>query len=151
MFQSCSTRCGRHPTHSLGAVYRHDIRVRYGDCDMQKVVFNAHYLAYCDDAAMCWFSTRLGERMHEFDCMLKSVNVVWHRPLRLGDVASLECSVTRWGNSSFDVSINGRVGNEPSFDTTIVYVSTTPGAPTVVPVPDWVREAFAVDEAFSAQ
>jgi acyl-CoA thioester hydrolase len=132
-------------------VYRHDIRVRYGDCDMQKVVFNAHYLAYCDDAAMCWFSTRLGERMHEFDCMLKSVNVVWHRPLRLGDVASLECSVTRWGNSSFDVSINGRVGNEPSFDTTIVYVSTTPGAPTVVPVPDWVREAFAVDEAFSAQ
>ena len=139
------------PTPSLGAVYRHDIRVRYGDCDMQKVVFNAHYLAYCDDAAMCWFSTRLGERMHEFDCMLKSVNVVWHRPLRLGDVASLECSVTRWGNSSFDVSINGRVGNEPSFDTTIVYVSTTPGAPTVVPVPDWVREAFAVDEAFSAQ
>ncbi|MFZ9731689.1 MAG: acyl-CoA thioesterase, partial [Ilumatobacteraceae bacterium] len=139
------------PMHSLGAVYRHDIRVRYGDCDMQKVVFNAHYLAYCDDAAMCWFSTRLGERMHEFDCMLKSVNVVWHRPLRLGDVASLECSVTRWGNSSFDVSINGHVGDEPSFDTTIVYVSTTPGAPTVVPVPEWVREAFAVDEAFSAQ
>lgn len=132
-------------------MYRHDIRVRYGDCDMQKVVFNAHYLAYCDDAAMCWFSTRLGERTHEFDCMLKSVNVVWHRPLRLGDVASLECSVTRWGNSSFDVSINGHVGDEPSFDTTIVYVSTTPGAPTVVPVPDWVREAFAVDEAFSAQ
>ncbi|MEY4602029.1 MAG: hypothetical protein RLZZ201_1720 [Actinomycetota bacterium] len=132
-------------------MYRHDIRVRYGDCDMQKVVFNAHYLAYCDDAAMCWFSHRLGERMHEFDCMLKSVNVVWHRPLRLGDVASLECSVSRWGNSSFDVSIRGHVAGEPSFDTTIVYVSTTPGAPKVVPVPEWVRAAFAVDEQLSSQ
>ncbi|MFZ9721141.1 MAG: acyl-CoA thioesterase [Ilumatobacteraceae bacterium] len=131
-------------------MYRHDIRVRYGDCDMQKVVFNAHYLAYCDDAAMCWFSARLGERMHEFDCMLKSVKVVWHRPLRLGDVASLECSVTRWGNSSFDVTIRGHVAGESSFEATIVYVSTTPGAPNVVPVPGWVRAAFADDETLSA-
>jgi acyl-CoA thioesterase FadM len=30
--------------------YRHTIRVRYGECDMQRVVFNAHYFAYCDDA-----------------------------------------------------------------------------------------------------
>jgi len=26
--------------------YRHTVRVRYGECDMQSVVFNAHYLAY---------------------------------------------------------------------------------------------------------
>ena len=26
----------------------HRIRVRYGEVDMQRVVFNAHYLAYCD-------------------------------------------------------------------------------------------------------
>ncbi|MFM7093508.1 MAG: acyl-CoA thioesterase, partial [Actinomycetota bacterium] len=35
-------------------LYEHRIRIRYGECDMQKVVFNAHYLAYCDDAADCW-------------------------------------------------------------------------------------------------
>ena len=132
-------------------MYRHDIRVRYGDCDMQQVVFNAHYLAYCDDAAMGWFAARLGGRMHEFDCMLKSVNVVWHRPLRLGDVAMLDCSVSRWGTSSFDVSIHGHVDGEPSFDTTIVYVSTTPGAPNVVAIPEWVRSAMAQDERLATR
>jgi YbgC/YbaW family acyl-CoA thioester hydrolase len=33
----------------------HEIRVRYGEVDMQRVVFNANYLAYCDDAADLWF------------------------------------------------------------------------------------------------
>lgn len=120
--------------------------MRYGDCDMQQVVFNAHYLAYSDDAVMCWFVARLGARMHEFDCMLKTVNIVWHRPLRVGDVASLDCHVTRWGTSSFDVLIHGHVAGQPSFDTSIVYVSTTPGAPTVTPVPEWVKSSLREDE-----
>ena len=94
-------------------MYRHEIRVRYGDCDMQQVVFNAHYLAYCDDAVMCWFVARLGDRMHEFDCMLKTVSITWHRPLRVGEQASLDCVVSRWGNSSFDVAIRGKVAGEP--------------------------------------
>jgi acyl-CoA thioester hydrolase len=127
-------------------MYRHDIRVRYGDCDMQQVVFNANYLAYCDDAVMCWFAARLGARMHEFDCMLKSLTITWHRPLRVGERASLDCHVTRWGSSSYDVAIDGHVAGEPSFQTTIVYVSTTPGAPTVAPVPEWVKAALRDDE-----
>lgn len=127
-------------------MYRHEIRVRYGDCDMQQVVFNAHYLAYCDDAVMCWFVSRLGNRMHEFDCMLKTVNITWHRPLRVGEQVSLDCGVARWGNSSFDVALRGHVAGESSFDALIVYVSTTPGAPKVTPVPDWVKSALRQDE-----
>ena len=34
--------------------YRHALRVRYGECDMQQVVFNANYLAYIDDAIDTW-------------------------------------------------------------------------------------------------
>jgi len=37
------------------AGYTHHVRIRYGEVDMQRVVFNAHYLAYCDDAADLWF------------------------------------------------------------------------------------------------
>ena len=112
---------------------------------MQQVVFNAQYLAYCDDAVMCWFVARLGARMNEFDCMLKTVAITWHRPLRVAEVVSIDCEVTRWGNSSFDVAALGSVAGVPSFDASIVYVSTTPGAPTVTPVPEWVKEAMAVD------
>ena len=104
-------------------MYSHEVRVRYGDCDMQQVVFNAHYLAYSDDAVMCWLLNRLAARMPEFDCV-----------------------ITRWGNSSFDVLIHGHVAGESSFDITIVYVSTTPGAPKPTPVPEWVRAALRVDE-----
>ena len=39
--------------------YVHRIRVRYGECDMQRVVFNAHYMAYCDDAVDTWFRAEL--------------------------------------------------------------------------------------------
>jgi acyl-CoA thioester hydrolase len=130
-------------------MYRHEIRVRYGDCDMQQVVFNAHYLAYCDDAVMCWFVSRLGNKMHEFDCMLKTVTITWHRPLRVGEQVSLDCGVARWGNSSFDIAIHGHVAGESSFDASIVYVSTTPGAPKVTPVPDWVKSALQQDEQLS--
>ena len=34
--------------------YTHQIRIRYVDCDMQGVVYNAHYLTFIDDAFDCW-------------------------------------------------------------------------------------------------
>jgi len=34
--------------------YQHEIRVRYGECDQQGVVFNANYMAYMDDATEVW-------------------------------------------------------------------------------------------------
>ena len=33
--------------------YTHQIRIRYVDCDMQGVVYNAHYLTYIEDAFDC--------------------------------------------------------------------------------------------------
>jgi acyl-CoA thioesterase FadM len=40
--------------------YRHTLRVRYGEVDMQGHAFNAHYLAYVDDACNAWFRQVLG-------------------------------------------------------------------------------------------
>ena len=54
------------------APYVHRIQVRYGEVDMQRVVFNAHYLAYCDDAVENWLRAR-GVQVadHGWDFMLK--------------------------------------------------------------------------------
>ena len=41
-------------------VIRHRFRVRYVDCDAQRVMHNAHYLAYVDDAVDSWFREALG-------------------------------------------------------------------------------------------
>jgi acyl-CoA thioester hydrolase len=125
----------------------HEIRVRYGECDMQRVVFNANYFAYCDDAIDTWFRAVLapdggGFEAIGFDFMLKKAEIVWHAPLVFGDTAALHCSVTRWGNSSFDVAVDGRVGDDSRFEATITYVSVEPGANTPVRIPQVVRESL---------
>ena len=131
----------------MSAPFSHPIRVRYGECDMQKVVFNANYLAYCDDAVDSWFRSVLtpqGEGFESlgFDFMLKTVTLTWHAPLVFGETAGLRCSVARWGNSSFDVLVEGTVEGRPRFDATITYVSVAPGTTTPTRIPDLVRDVL---------
>ncbi len=133
--------------------YVEHIRVRYNDCDMQNVVFNANYWMYADDAVAQFMRHALGAELGVpanevnlvevgFDFMLKTASGTWHRGATYGDIIDAQCSVTRWGNTSFDVAVSMAVHGEPVFDCTITYVSTTPGAPKPVPVPDLVRSAL---------
>jgi len=103
--------------------FTHHIRVRYGEVDMQGVVFNAHYLAYVDDCVDTWLRT-LDAHFESFgwDIMLKKATIEWTRGATLGEVITLTPSVSRWGNTSFDVLVRGVVEDEPVFDATIVYV-----------------------------
>src|SRR3954451_10188422 len=106
--------------------YVHRVRVRYGECDMQKVVFNAHYMAYCDDAVDTWFRSVFapdgtGFEALGFDFMLKKCVVTWEAPLVFGETGDLACSVSRWGNASFDVLIVGTVQAKPRFRADITY------------------------------
>lgn len=134
--------------------YVEQTRVRYHECDMQHVVFNANYWMYADDSVAQWIRAAIGAETGKapgevdlgetgFDFMLKTATGTWHAPARYGDVIDAECSVTRWGNTSFDVLVSMTVRGAPVFDCTITYVSTTPGAPTPTPVPDHVRSALA--------
>ena len=126
--------------------HHHRIRVRYGECDMQGVVFNANYLAYIDDATDTWFRQVLGSyESLGFDVMVKRCDLEWQSAARFGDELDLVVAVTRWGRTSFDVEVAGVVGERPVFTARLVYVSTTPGAAVPAPVPDRVRELF--DEA----
>ena len=125
--------------------FRHTFRVRYVDCDAQRVMHNAHYLAYIDDAIDTWLRSALGDfdgLEAEFDLMLKKAQVEWHSPARLGDVVSCDCRVSRWGSSSFDVEVEGSIGGRPVFTAIMVQVSTVPGNARSTPVPERVRAAL---------
>ena len=98
--------------------YRQQVRVRYSECDMQGVVFNAHYLAYCDDAVDTWLRQVLPGQVYgaggdgaTFDFMTKTAAVTFHRGLTFGELADLECAVTRFGRHRFDITIEGSVGD----------------------------------------
>jgi len=122
------------------AAFRHRIRVRYGEVDMQGVVFNAHYLAYVDDAADSWLRTvdvhfeRLG-----WDLMLKKATVEWQGAAGIGDELDIAVRVSRWGNTSLDMTFDGRVGERPVFTAVVTYVGVKAGTKEPTPPPPEVR------------
>jgi acyl-CoA thioester hydrolase len=123
-----------------GVPYVHRIRVRYGEVDMQRVVFNAHYLAYCDDAVEHWLSV-LGLNVfdHGWDFMLKKAVIEWDGTATVHDILEIEVAVSRWGNTSFDVGFRGSVEGRPVFTTTITYVGVKAGTKQTMPTPPEVR------------
>jgi acyl-CoA thioester hydrolase len=122
--------------------YRHEIRIRYGEVDMQRVVFNAHYLAYCDDAADVWFrSLGAGLENAEWDVMVKRADVTWHGNASVHDVLAIDLDVRRWGTTSFDVGFEGTVDGDPVFTAIITYVVVKTATTETLPVPDEFRAA----------
>jgi len=120
--------------------FRHSIRVRYGEVDMQRVVFNAHYLAYCDDACESWVRDR-GVRMLDngWDFMLKKATVEWSGSATVGDTIDIDVAASRWGNTSFDVTFSGSVAGRPVFTAVITYVGVRLGTLETMAPPADVR------------
>ena len=111
---------------------------------MQGVVFNAHYMAYCDDASDSWLRDRLGtfEQLGWEPMVVKAV-IEWQGAAGIGDVLDIQLGVTRWGNTSFDVGFAGHVGERPVFSATITYVGVSPGDHKPLPMPANVRAALS--------
>ena len=127
-------------------LYEHRLRIRYAECDMQQVVFNAHYLAYCDDAVDCWMRSALGGDLHSvgFDCMVKRAELTWVKGATFGNDMVIRLGVTKFGVTSFEVLAEGFInGEEKSFEANLLYVSPVPGEAKATPVPSSVREKFA--------
>lgn len=67
--------------------YLHRVRVRYSECDMQGVVFNATYLAYVYDCIDVWLQQAIGTSYLDFfDYQVKKVALEWSSPARSRDV-----------------------------------------------------------------
>lgn len=123
--------------------HRHVLEIRYGECDQQGVVFNAHYLAYVDDAMDRWMRSVAGsEWVAGWDVMLKRATVVWHAPARWRDVLVVDSGVTRWGRTSFDVAHRLAVAGAPIADVMITYVSIAGPDQQPAPPPPQVVEAL---------
>jgi acyl-CoA thioester hydrolase len=124
--------------------YRYDIEVRYGEVDLQGVVFNAHYLAYVDHCIDRWLRSLgvLGAG-GGWDIMVKKAAVEWHDSAGVGDVLTLVPRVTRWGSTSFDVTVDGAVGDRPVFQAVVLYVGVKMGTKEPAPPPEHVRAALS--------
>ena len=133
----------------------HRRRVTYAEVDQQGVVFNAHWLAYFDDA-MTRFLDWLGLPPKEvffstFDVMVVKAGLEWKGPAGFDDEVDIAVVPTRLGNASFDLTYQAVVAGRPVCAGTITYVSVKPGTAEPVPIPPEVRTKLeAAAEASAA-
>ncbi len=129
----------------------HPLRVRWAEADMQGVVFNAHYLAYADDAVARWFESALapgsvftvGNGEAVFDFMVKKATLTWSAGSTYRDTIDLDCSVVRWGTTSFDVRFDIKVREDTIVEIVLTYVGVVPGTTTTMAVPEPFRSALS--------
>src|SRR4051812_47475835 len=85
----------------------HRLRVRWAEVDMQKVVFNGHYLTYIDTAvADYWREIGLDYpegyvEKYANDVFLRKATVEYLGSARYDDQLAVYCRIARLGRSSF--------------------------------------------------
>jgi acyl-CoA thioester hydrolase len=127
----------------VGEPFTTQIRVRYGECDMQGVVFNAHYLSYVDIAITELWRAALGG----YDVMLdRGVDVVvaesrlrFHHSAAFDDELTVAVVVTHLGTTSIVTEHRIMRGDELLVVCEIRHVVVDRTALRKTPIPDWLR------------
>ena len=108
--------------------FTHLLRVRYSECDAQKVVFNARYAEYVDIAATEFVKALWGSAdqliQRDIDFQVVNLNLSWRAPARFDDVLAIKVGVKHVGNSSYSLEFefNNHVTGELVASAETVYV-----------------------------
>ncbi|MFZ5541745.1 MAG: acyl-CoA thioesterase [Pseudomonadota bacterium] len=132
------------------ADYRHriDLRVRWAEVDMQGVVFNGHYLTYCD-VCLTEYWRAIGLRYpqdlaaHGADTFARKITIEYHAPAVYDDVLEICGRASHIGRSSLRFTIEMfRKGATDAvlIGAELVYVNADPVSRKSQPWPDRVRE-----------
>ena len=132
------------------------LRVRWAEVDMQKIVFNGHYLTYIDTAiAEYWreiglpyphgYVDRYGN-----DIYLRKATVEYLGSARYDDVLTIGCRVARLGRSSMTFHFEIYRDSEHLITAELVYVNAD-ASMKAVPLPDEVRERVRHYERIAPQ
>jgi YbgC/YbaW family acyl-CoA thioester hydrolase len=138
-------------------VCAHQLRVRWAEVDMQKIVFNGHYLTYIDTAiADYWREIGLPyphgyvERYGN-DVYLRKATLEYLGSARYDDELTVYCRVAKLGRSSMTFLFEICRGDEaPLVTAELVYVNADPQM-RPAPLPDEVREKIRRYERIAPQ
>ena len=121
------------------------LRVRWAEVDMQKIVFNAHYLMYFDTAiAEYWRALALPyeEAMQKLggDLYVKKASIEFHASARFDDRLDIALRLNRIGNSSMVFSGCIFRGDDLLITSELIYVFADPSSQTSKSVPNELRQ-----------
>ena len=132
--------------------FSHRLRVRWSEVDMQKIVFNAHYLAYFDlGISEYWRALALPyeDAMAQLggELYLKKSTLEFNASARMDDQLDVALACQRLGNSSMTLRAAVLRAEQPLAVGELVYVFADPATQRPRPLPQALR---ALIEGFEA-
>jgi acyl-CoA thioester hydrolase len=127
----------------MGEPFSHQLRVRYGECDLQGVVFNAHYLAYFDTSvnellrAACGSYSAMLDR--GVDVVVAEAQLRFRASARFEDLLTLEIAIARLGTTSITTEHRIARDGELVVEGTLRHVMVNRETMAKTPIPDWLR------------
>jgi acyl-CoA thioester hydrolase len=129
---------------SGAAPFSHELRVRYGECDAQGIVFNANFLAYVDVVLTeIW-----RESMGSYDALLATgvdtvvaeANMRFRAPGRFDDMLTISGGFDGLGTTSTTLRLWFRRGDDLLCEADLRYVFVDTRIWEKTPIPAEVRE-----------
>lgn len=129
--------------------FRHRLRVRWAECDLQGVVFYANYLAYFDVAMTELWRDRVGPYTdmvpdHGVDMVVGEATIRYRRSARFDDEIDLVATVTSLGTTSMTTALTiERVADgEVLVEGELRHVFVDPQAMESTDIPEALRAAL---------
>ncbi len=124
----------------------HTLRVRYGECDLQGIVFNAHYLTYFDTSMTeLWRAAYGSYRVmldRGIDIVLAEAQLRFRRPARFDDELALSVAIAHVGNTSILTRHAARCGGDVVAEGDLRHVLVDLQTLQKTPIPDWARDGL---------
>ena len=136
------------PKEDFGFVFR--LRVRWGECDAQGIVFNAQYMNFIEVAQAEYFRN-MGLRLYSeelrsrFDLATVKATFEFMSPARVDDMLNIYTGVARIGNSSitFNTEMYLEDAEQPCAGAEVVYANFDADTGVARRIPDDIRETIS--------
>jgi acyl-CoA thioester hydrolase len=132
---------------SMSGPFVFPLRVRYGECDPQQIVFNANYFAYFDVAMTELWRAAIGryDLMMErgVDMVVAEASARFLGAARFDDELSLEVSITRLGTTACTTSHRTLRAGELLVQGTMRHVFVDARTLGKIAIPDWLRDSLS--------
>jgi YbgC/YbaW family acyl-CoA thioester hydrolase len=130
----------------------HRLKVRWAEIDMQKIVFNGHYLTYLDTAVTAYWARLALPYETAFQLLggelyVKKVTLEYHASALMDDDLSIGMKCGRVGTSSMVFEAGIFRGDKLLISAELIYVFANPQTQKSQPIPDVLRHILLVFEA----
>jgi acyl-CoA thioester hydrolase len=137
----------------MSRAFTMQIRVRYGECDPQGVVFNANYLGYFDLILTEAWREAIGPyndmiEDHGTDLVVAEASVRFLGPAGFDDLIDAEWRIARLGTTAMTTRIELSTSGQPVVEGEMRHVFIDPETKQKKPMPEEIRTAL---EPYAAQ